>query len=259
MLRPAFLPALVATFATFLFGPDAEACGRRHACYCVPVCCPAPCYPWFSFRAYLTKDSPYIPPDPQYKLPLEVAVTNWEPYEWAYYNSEYGYYLFDEWGNWVPDVFILPTVLRRIDVPPRVTKLDQPEVYLRADRLRLGRPYTVVVTLRCHCSSFVVIPFLERRDKKETEAAASPAPATLVVTLPPDATLTVDDHATTSTSGTRTLVTPDLPPGKEFSYILKAEFLRDGKRQTVTRRVIVRAGEETRVGLDVHGADGAAE
>ncbi|HZT83550.1 MAG TPA: TIGR03000 domain-containing protein [Gemmataceae bacterium] len=81
-----------------------------------------------------------------------------------------------------------------------------------------------------------------------TEGVA--APATIVVNLPADAQLKVDDYATASTSGTRVFVTPALEAGKEFSYTLSAEIVRDGKKVTTTKQVTVRAGEETRATLE---------
>jgi len=77
------------------------------------------------------------------------------------------------------------------------------------------------------------------------------APASIIVSLPADARLTVDDTVTKSTSATRLFATPALESGKEFHYTLKAEGVRDGKTYTAIRRVAVRAGEETRVTLDI--------
>ena len=85
-------------------------------------------------------------------------------------------------------------------------------------------------------------------------ASAAAAPATLVVTLPADAKLKIDGHQTTSKSGERTFVTPDLQQGRDFHYTLVAEVERDGKRHSVTKRVRVRAGERTRVQLDIPAA-----
>jgi uncharacterized protein (TIGR03000 family) len=72
-----------------------------------------------------------------------------------------------------------------------------------------------------------------------------------VVSLPADARLTVDDTVTKSTSATRTFVSPALETGKDFHYTLKAEVVRDGKTYTTIRRIAVRAGEETKVSLDI--------
>jgi uncharacterized protein (TIGR03000 family) len=73
--------------------------------------------------------------------------------------------------------------------------------------------------------------------------------ATIVVTLPADAKLTIDDNPTTSTSGSRVFVSPALPPGKEYHYTLKAEAVREGKPVKVERTIAVRAGETTPVTL----------
>ena len=82
--------------------------------------------------------------------------------------------------------------------------------------------------------------------------------ATVVVELPADATLTIDGEATTSTSATRVFQTPELEPGKTFHYTFQAQVERDGKVQSVTRHVEVRAGEQTRVSLTPPAATVAA-
>jgi uncharacterized protein (TIGR03000 family) len=76
------------------------------------------------------------------------------------------------------------------------------------------------------------------------------AVATISVTLPEDAVLKIDDQPTTSTSGMRTLITPALAQGSEFHYTLTAEIVRDGQTLTTTKRVEVRAGEETQVSIE---------
>lgn len=82
--------------------------------------------------------------------------------------------------------------------------------------------------------------------------------ATIVVDLPADAKLTVDGEATVSTSATRVLQTPELEPGKTFHYTLEAQVERDGKVQSVSHRVEVRAGETSRVSLTLPTATVAA-
>jgi uncharacterized protein (TIGR03000 family) len=79
------------------------------------------------------------------------------------------------------------------------------------------------------------------------------SPATVVVTLPADARLTVDGEATKSTSGMRRFVTPPLRPGKKYGYTFKAEFVRQGQMITVARKVPVEAGRQTAVSLDLPG------
>ena len=85
-------------------------------------------------------------------------------------------------------------------------------------------------------------------------ARADEAPATVHVRLPADAKLTIDGEPTKSTSADRTFVTPPLESGEDFHYTLRAEFVREGETLTIERRIAVRAGQETRVSLDLPGA-----
>jgi len=94
-------------------------------------------------------------------------------------------------------------------------------------------------------------PPIEKMPKPAAKPEVSlPTPATIVVSLPADAKLLVDDYATTSTSDTRVFVSPNLNPGTEYHYQLTAEVLRDGQKVTTSKQVTVRAGEETRVRVE---------
>jgi len=73
------------------------------------------------------------------------------------------------------------------------------------------------------------------------------APATLVVSLPADARLTVDGNATTSTAAVRTFVTPELATDYNYVYTLRAEVVRDGRTVVETQQVTVRGGQTTNV------------
>src|SRR5262249_60886147 len=84
---------------------------------------------------------------------------------------------------------------------------------------------------------------------KGKKTGAGDAPATIIVSLPAEAKLTVDGNPTTSTTERRVFVSPALERGMEYTYTLKAEVVRDGKAETRTERVSVRAGEETRVNI----------
>jgi uncharacterized protein (TIGR03000 family) len=87
---------------------------------------------------------------------------------------------------------------------------------------------------------------------------ASASPATLVVSLPADAVLTVDGQATNSTSSVRVFHTPVLETGADYAYTLRAEVVRDGQSQLIVRQVTLRAGQETRVSLTESAASVAA-
>jgi uncharacterized protein (TIGR03000 family) len=84
-----------------------------------------------------------------------------------------------------------------------------------------------------------------------TPAQAPTNTAKVFVTLPADAKLTIDGRPTVSTSESRVFESPSLTPGKSFIYELKATVVRDGKTETVTKEVAVRAGEDTRVKIEI--------
>jgi uncharacterized protein (TIGR03000 family) len=71
------------------------------------------------------------------------------------------------------------------------------------------------------------------------------------VTLPADAKLTIDGWPTVSTSESRIFDSPSLTPGKTFYYVLEATAVRGGKTETVTKKVAVRAGADTRVKIEI--------
>jgi len=69
--------------------------------------------------------------------------------------------------------------------------------------------------------------------------------ATLVVTLPADAKLTVDEHPSHATTAVRRFTTPALETGRDFYYTLRVEIPTASGVEVVTKRVVVRAGQET--------------
>jgi len=83
--------------------------------------------------------------------------------------------------------------------------------------------------------------------EKGKQEEVSIAPATIVVSLPADARLTVDGNATRSTSDRRTFVTPALESGETYMYTLRAEVVVDGQASVQTQEVAVRAGQTTDV------------
>jgi uncharacterized protein (TIGR03000 family) len=81
-------------------------------------------------------------------------------------------------------------------------------------------------------------------DKKKVQAAA---PATILVSLPAGASLTVDGAATKSTAAQRTLITPALEVNGEYAYTLRAEFVSEGRTLVQTQQVNVRGGQTSTV------------
>lgn len=87
-------------------------------------------------------------------------------------------------------------------------------------------------------------PIPAPKEKKQASGADS---ARILVQLPPEARLFVDDEPTRSTSARRTLVTPTLLPGLTYSYSLRIEVNRNGKTQTEVKRVNLTAGQTAEV------------
>jgi uncharacterized protein (TIGR03000 family) len=90
---------------------------------------------------------------------------------------------------------------------------------------------------------------LKSKPKPEKSSAAT-APATVIVSLPSEAKLSIDGAPTASASERRVFTSPSLEPGKTYHYSLTGELVRDGKTITATKLIEVRAGEETKVSLD---------
>ena len=219
-------------------------------CYCNPSIPCWPCCPFCGFWARLGNPSGYV--DPAQQLPIDVFITNCSCSWWVFQQGDYGFYVFDDQGNYVPHALRLPYLYRQIWVPPCMSILDNPKfIFLNMGKggVQLGKTYTLVITL-FGCQSWIRFTPIEDYGKKKKEEISAMRPASIVVTLPEDATLTFDDEATESTSSRRVFTTPDLVEGKEYSYTLKAEIRRDGRTRVITREVVVRAGEETQVELE---------
>ena len=70
--------------------------------------------------------------------------------------------------------------------------------------------------------------------------------AKLVVELPANAKLFIDNRPVKATAGVQTFNTPALEPGQAYFYLVRVERRRDGQPVSETRRIIVRAGQVAR-------------
>jgi uncharacterized protein (TIGR03000 family) len=68
--------------------------------------------------------------------------------------------------------------------------------------------------------------------------------AEIVVHLPADAKLYVDNVACPLTSAKRTFKTPELEPGKKYFYILRAEVVQNGQTVSESLRVFLTPGQQ---------------
>jgi uncharacterized protein (TIGR03000 family) len=79
--------------------------------------------------------------------------------------------------------------------------------------------------------------------KEEGKESAALNQARLIVELPADAKLYVDDRLTKTSSERRVFNSPPLEEGQTYYYILRAEVVRDGKTLAQTKRVLLHARE----------------
>lgn len=89
------------------------------------------------------------------------------------------------------------------------------------------------------------------KPKEDGKPAAMNPRARLIVELPADAKLYVDDYASTATGKrTRTFNTPALESGQTYYYILRAEMVLNGEQVTETKRVLLRPGSVVRTSFE---------
>jgi uncharacterized protein (TIGR03000 family) len=86
-------------------------------------------------------------------------------------------------------------------------------------------------------------------DARKTEVGkpqpekAGPNQGRIVLEIPENSTLYVNNLQVQMPSPKGTLLTADLEPGKKYDYELKVEMLRDGKTVTQNRKVTISSGE----------------
>jgi uncharacterized protein (TIGR03000 family) len=85
------------------------------------------------------------------------------------------------------------------------------------------------------------LPPPKEKEKKGAEETALNR-ARLIVELPANARLFIDDQPTSSMAAQRTFLTPPLDPNKSYVYSVRAELVRDGQTISETKEVGVTAG-----------------
>jgi len=104
----------------------------------------------------------------------------------------------------------------------------------------------------------MVQPMTKPADPMQKSGAVNNSSATVVVSVPSDATLLVDGKETKVSGTPHTFVTPELNPGQNYFYTMTVKAERNGKPVVETQRVVVKAGETTRVEFGNLAAEGAA-
>lgn len=100
-------------------------------------------------------------------------------------------------------------------------------------------------------------PLLTTTSLRTREPAQVKAPAVgrIVVDLPADARCYIDERPTRATEARRTFETPDLEPGKVYSYTVRVEVIRNGQTYTRTEALPVVAGETSRANFTDLGSE----
>jgi uncharacterized protein (TIGR03000 family) len=99
-----------------------------------------------------------------------------------------------------------------------------------------------------------VVPLPKVKDKKKDEDKKAgdqeSARARVHITVPDGGKLFVDGQHINVPAGTRMFHTPLLAPGQSYFYDIGIEFTRNGERQRMDRRILIRPGEEVAVSID---------
>ena len=92
---------------------------------------------------------------------------------------------------------------------------------------------------------------------EETQQVVVANRARLIVNMPDQARLYVDDMPIQAASPMHSFQTPELEKGREYYYEVRAEVMRDGKPVSETRRVTVKAGDVIRTDFNLLGGASA--
>lgn len=85
-----------------------------------------------------------------------------------------------------------------------------------------------------------------KTNKSGARETMVPSSARILVELPTNAKLFVDDRPVKAAAGLLTLGTPPLEPGEVYFYMVRIERMHDGQPHSETRRILVRAGQVAR-------------
>jgi uncharacterized protein (TIGR03000 family) len=98
-----------------------------------------------------------------------------------------------------------------------------------------------------HQTPTVVSPLEQIRPVPQPPPATQPLTATIVVGVPAQARVFVEDRPTTQAGPQRYFETAPLLPGRAYTYAIRAEEDREGRSNRQEKRVTVRAGETAEV------------
>jgi uncharacterized protein (TIGR03000 family) len=98
-------------------------------------------------------------------------------------------------------------------------------------------------------------PEKPKKNKTGVKETMEPMRAKLLIELPANAKLFIDDKPVKTALGVQLLDTPALQPDTVYFYIVRVEMMRDGQPLSETRRILVRAGQVARTEFKELGPD----
>jgi uncharacterized protein (TIGR03000 family) len=93
----------------------------------------------------------------------------------------------------------------------------------------------------------VVVPVPMKETLPTPKKATAPTTSRVIVQLPVDAKLWVDNVECPLTSAVRSFDTPALDPSQKYTYNLKMQVVRDGRTVTHTHRAVITPGQPVQV------------
>jgi uncharacterized protein (TIGR03000 family) len=88
----------------------------------------------------------------------------------------------------------------------------------------------------------------------DASASIEGGSAVLTVSVPAEATIYVNDKATTTPGAERQFVSRNLAPGAVYTYRIRAEVERDGQKLTETKTITMTAGDQSQLRFDFQAA-----
>ena len=85
-----------------------------------------------------------------------------------------------------------------------------------------------------------------KTNKKNGKQTMVPTGAKLLIEVPANAKLFIDDTRVEAAADVQAFHTPPLEPGRDYFYNVRIELMRDGQPLSQTRQIIVRAGQVAR-------------
>jgi uncharacterized protein (TIGR03000 family) len=134
------------------------------------------------------------------------------------------------------------TSTERLFMTPSLQLGQRYQYELKVEYIRDGKPISESKTVFVKAGERTDVEFVDVGIAKNEKVSSK-----VTVLLPKDAKLFVENRSEPFVSLQTEFQTPELPKGQEFSYLFRAEIVREGKKQSQTQQVIFKAGDPIKV------------